>query len=120
MNAIEKPIPSSVLMKAFDNACNELSVSRADKRKILGVNTSTLTRKSDIGFSLASKTGELQLHFIRLYRSLFAISGGDKEFMRHWCSTKNNAFKGVPMDLCQSIQGLLSVNQYLDAMRGKI
>lgn len=120
MGAIEKPTPSIVLMKAFDNACNELGVNRVNKSKILGVNASTLSRKSGIGFPPQSKTGELQLHFIRLYRSLFAISGGDKEFMSHWYSTMNNDLHGTPMDLCQSIRGLFSVNQYLDAMRGKI
>lgn len=120
MNTVVQPEPSIVLMSAFNKACEELSISRQDKSKILGVDVSTLHRKASVGFSPQSKTGELQLHFIRLYRSLFAIAGGDPEFMQHWYTTQNKALNGTPMTLCKTIQGLLSVNQYLDAMRGKV
>ena len=120
MSAVEKSDPSTVLMTAFNKACAELNVSREDKSDILGINKSTLSRNVGTGFSPQSKTGELQLHFIRLYRSLYAISGGDSAFMNHWFNTENKALNGSPADLCRTIQGLFSVNQYLDAMRGKI
>lgn len=120
MNAVAKADPSMVLMAAFNKACVALNVSREDKSDILGINKSTLSRNVETGFSPQSKTGELQLHFIRLYRSLYAISGGDPAFMKHWFSTENKALNGSPAMLCRTIQGLFSVNQYLDAMRGKI
>tara|TARA_R110000737_G_scaffold281832_1_gene288457 strand:- start:1839 stop:2201 length:363 start_codon:yes stop_codon:yes gene_type:complete len=120
MNAIKKPSQSEVLMSAFNAACESLGVSRKDKSAILGVDTSTLSRKVNVGFEPSSKTGELQLHFIRLYRSLYSIAGGDKAFMQHWFSTDNKSLNGSPKALCLSIEGLFRTNQYLDAMRGKV
>ncbi|NQZ33767.1 MAG: DUF2384 domain-containing protein [Oceanospirillaceae bacterium] len=120
MSSVQKAEKSAVLMKAFNNACDAMRISGADKSNMLGVNASTLSRNSIKGFSPDSKTGELQLHFIRLYRSLFAIAGGDNEFMYHWYSTNNAALNGVPAVLCLSIEGLFRTNQYLDAMRGKV
>ena len=120
MNTVKKADPAAVLMKAFNNACGALNIGNAEKSNMLGVNVSTLSRNLDKGFSPDSKTGELQLHFVRLYRSLFAIAGGDIEFMNHWYHTKNNALNGAPDKLCLSIEGLFRTNQYLDAMRGKV
>ncbi|MFT4929881.1 MAG: hypothetical protein ACI8WB_006016 [Phenylobacterium sp.] len=117
---VVKADEATVLSKAFNNACQALSVSNAQAGRILGVNPSTLARNVDKGFSPKSKTGELQLHFIRLYRSLFAIAGGDMTFMNHWFMTDNTALAGVPAQLCERIDGLLRINDYLDAMRGKI
>ena len=111
---------SLVLLKAFNNACSELSISREEAGKVLGVDKATLSRNKGKGFDPKSKTGELCLHFVRVYRSLFAISGGDRNFMRHWLSTDNNALGDSPLKLMFSIIGLIRVNEYLDAMRGKV
>jgi len=100
-----------VIIKAFMNACKELGVSRDDASKIVGVDNSTLNR---------NKTGELCLQFVRVYRSLFAIAGGDKGFMRHWLHTYNNALSSSPLESMYSVRGLIQVNEYLDAMRGKV
>jgi len=111
---------SIITLKAFNNACKKLSINREEASLIIGVDKATLSRNKKKGFSPDSKTGELCLQFVRAYRSLFAIGGGDFEFMRHWLRTSNNALSGVPIELMQSIQGLISVNTYLDAMRGKV
>jgi DNA-binding XRE family transcriptional regulator len=111
---------ASVLMKAFNNACSELGVNKVDAGKIIGVNRSTLSRKEVQGFTPGSKQAELSLHFIRLYRSLFAISGGDKDFMHHWFTTANSALGGAPAERVLSVLGLVQTNEYLDAMRGKL
>lgn len=110
----DKPV---VLMKAFNNACEALNFSDKDKSKLLEVNKSILARNINKGFPLESKTGELQLQFIMLYRSLFAISGGDSEFMLHWFNTDNHALNDVPASLCLSSEGLLRTNEYLDTIR---
>lgn len=124
MSALKQPDfegnKSTLLFKAFNNACAELGVNKTAAGKIIGVNRSTLSRKGSVGLEPDSKSGELSLHFVRLYRSLFAISGGDKAFMQHWFSTHNNALSGVPAELVQSVLGLMQTNNYLDAMRGKI
>ncbi len=124
MSALRKPdydkSKAALLFKAFNNACSELGVSKTVAGKIIGINRSTLSRKEQGGLEPDSKAGELSLHFVRLYRSLFAISGGDHGFMRHWLRTHNTALNGVPLELVQSIVGLVQTNNYLDAMRGKI
>ncbi len=109
-----------VVLKAFSNACKELGISRDEASLIVGVDKATLNRNKNKGFDPQSKTGELCLQFVRLYRSLFAISGGDHSFMRHWFNTHNKSLSGKPVELVLSILGLMQVNQYLDAMRGKV
>jgi len=110
----------AVVIKAFNSAYKELGVSRDDASKIVGVDSSTLNRNKDKGFDPLSKTGELCLQFVRTYRSLFAIAGGDHGFMQHWLRSYNKALAGTPLELMFSIRGLIQVNEYLDAMRGKI
>lgn len=120
-NAVNETLnESEVLIKAFNNACTALKVSRDQASQILGVDKATLTRNKTKGFDPRSKTGELCLHFVRVYRSLFAIAGGDANFMRHWLSTDNKVLAGQPLELLSSVVGLVRVNQYLDAMRGKV
>jgi len=109
-----------VVFKAFSNACKKLNISRDEASQIIGVDKATLSRNKTRGFSPQSKTGELCLQLVRMYRSLFAISGGDHEFMQHWLRSGNKALAGEPIVLMQSIQGLINVNLYLDAMRGKV
>lgn len=122
LNTAETNHPDAhlVVLKAFDNACKELGVSRDEASLIVGVDKATLNRNKTKGFDPKSKTGELCLQFVRAYRSLFAISGGDKGFMRHWLATHNTALSGEPLKLMFSIIGLIQVNEYLDALRGKV
>jgi len=120
MSALLKPNKSEVLMKAFNNASEALKLGVKERALLLGVNRGTLNRNAHKGFSPESKAWELQLHFIRLYRSLYAIAGGDSEFMLHWFNTENNALNGAPALICLKIEGLFRTNQYLDAMRGKV
>ena len=120
MNLKHKSDQSVVLMKAFNNACQDLNVGSNEKSALLGVNRSTLARNNESGFLPESKTGEIQLNFIRIYRSLYAIAGGNVGFMQHWFSTDNKALNGKPAVLCQKLEGMFRVNMYLDAMRGKI
>jgi len=110
----------AVVIKAFFGAYKKLGISRDDASKIIGVDSSTLNRNKDKGFDPLSKTGELCLQFVRVYRSLFAIAGGDHEFMKHWLRTYNEALSQTPLDLMFTIRGLMQVNEYLDAMRGKV
>ncbi len=111
---------NKVLIKAFNNSCIALGLNRDEASAILGVDRATLARNKEKGFDPRSKTGELCLHLIRVYRSLFAIAGGDDAFMQHWLRSDNKALSGKPINLLNSIVGLVQVNMYLDAMRGKV
>lgn len=116
----DTPDAGEVLIKAFNNACRELAISRDQASLIVGVDKATLSRNKNRGFDPQSKTGELCLQLVRAYRSLFAISGGDRNFMRHWLRSDNKALSNKPLELMFSILGLIQVNEYLDALRGKV
>ena len=107
----------TVVMKAYVNAYRALGLSDSHGAKLIGVGRSTLLRKTE--FDADSKQSELQILFIRLYRSLFALFGGDLPSMKHWFEHSNSHVRGVPKDLCFSVAGLVNTNAYLDALRGK-
>ena len=117
--ANKQPNEDAVLIKAFNNSCKALGLTREQASSILGVDRATLVRNKNKGFDPQSKTGELCLQLVRVYRSLYAIAGGDKAFMQHWLNSNNRALAAKPMSLLSSITGLVRVNMYLDAMRGK-
>lgn len=115
-----KSEPNKVLIKAFNNSCSALGLSREEASSIVGVDRATLVRNKEKGFDPKSKTGELCLQLIRVYRSLYAIAGGDQAFMAHWLRSDNRALLAKPIELLSSVAGLVQVNMYLDAMRGKV
>ena len=65
-------------------------------------------------------TGELAMMFLRVYRGLFALLGGDRDAMRLWMAGPNRGTGGVPVEQMKSIEGLAKVLRYVDAMRGKL
>jgi hypothetical protein len=62
----------------------------------------------------------LALLFVRLFRSLDAITGGDEAKARAWLTAFNRHLGGVPAERIRSTEGLVNVVQYLDAIRGKL
>ena len=117
MQAAKIEDAQSIVMKAYINAYKTMSISDNQAAKLIGVGRSTLLRK--VNFETESKQSELQILFIRLYRSLFALFGGDITSMKHWFEHNNKHVRGVPKELCFTVTGLVNVNAYLDALRGK-
>jgi hypothetical protein len=69
----------------------------------------------------ASKSGELAALLIRCYRSLFVLTGGEPEAMQPLDDdTFNLHTGGVPREQIKQVQGLVTVTEYLDAVRGKL
>ncbi len=108
---------SSILTEALVNAGKHLGMSQSDLGEIIGKNRSAISR-GDIDPD--SKAGELALLFIRCYRALFVLVGGDLQQMRHWMQTENRHTGGIPAEQIKRVQGLATVLEYLDAMRGKL
>jgi uncharacterized protein (DUF2384 family) len=67
-----------------------------------------------------SKPFELGVLFARLYRSLDTMVGGEDALAAQWLVTPNSALQAKPLDLIQSIKGLLDVIAYLDARRARV
>ncbi len=108
---------ASVLAEAFVNAGKLLAMTQADLGEIIGKDRSAISRGR---IDPASKVGELALLFIRCYRALYVLVGGDAAQMQHWMQTENLHTGGVPAQQVKTVQGLVSVVEYLDAMRGKL
>lgn len=119
MNSLpaERPEAAATLAKALLNAGKALGLTQADVGAIVGRDRTALHRGS---LDPASKQGELALLLIRVYRSLYALVGGQSQDLQHWMHTANHHVGGVPAERVRSVQGLTTVVAYLDAIRGKV
>ena len=123
MSALEQahPTPDSVLAKALFNAADQLGLKQANLAAVLGVHRTAISRlKQNPSIEPTSKQGELALLLIRIARALFALTGGDKEWIRHFMQTPNKVTAGTPAQQIETIQGLITVLQFVDAIRGKV
>jgi len=89
---------------------------------VLGLSPATASRLTAGTWQLpeGSKPWELAVAFVRLYRSLAAITGGQTQAMRDWLNSDNDALGGAPAHRILSAEGLIHVLLYLDAARGRI
>jgi len=67
-----------------------------------------------------TKPFELAQLFVRLFRSLDAITGSDDNTSRSWFRGDNVALRGRPIDLIQTVSGLIGVLTYVDSRRAPI
>jgi hypothetical protein len=115
------PDAASVLTRAVSSAAARLGLRNRDLAQILGISEASISRLKD-GRRLdpASKEGELALLFLRLFRSLDALVGGDEERARAWLHAPNMHLAGTPAERIRRVEGLIDVVQYLDGMRGRL
>ena len=114
------PSENQVLSKALLNSKQQLGLTNTELGEIMGKDRTYFTRlRNQAVLEPDSKEGELALNIIRIYRSLYALEGGDLEAMTEWMNTPNKHLNSIPKELLKSIQGLIQVVEYLDAMRGK-
>ena len=110
-----------VLTKAVLAAAERLDLRSRHLGAIIGTSEASISRlRSGRTFDPGQKEGELALLFLRLYRSLDALVGGDDEKARAWLHADNDHLGGVPADRIRTVEGLVDVIQYLDAMRGRL
>lgn len=110
-----------VLGKATLSAARRLGVTNRDLAAILGSSEASISRLSGgRGLREGSAEAGLALMFVRLFRSLDAMTGGDESKARAWFTSPNHHLGGVPADRVRTIEGLVDAVQYLDAFRGKL
>lgn len=120
-NSLPAPDPAAVLSKAVLSAATRLGLRARHLADVLGTSEATVSRlRSGRYIDPASKQGELALLFLRLYRSLDALVGGDEAKAKLWFQSENLHVGGVPAERVRRVEGLVDVVQYLDAMRGRI
>lgn len=117
----DAPLPTTVLAKAVLNASEQLGLQTVEIASVLGLHRSAISRlKKNPSLDPQSKQGEIALLFVRMARALFALTGGDNEWAQHFMRTPNKVTGGIPVEQIASIQGLVTVLRFVDAIRGKV
>lgn len=113
---------SAIVSKAVSRAASLLGLTNAALARTIGVSEATASRLRAGHYLLepGTKPYELALLFVRLFRSLDAVVGGDQASLRSWMVTANRALGGVPRDLVQTATGLVAAVDYVDAARARI
>jgi hypothetical protein len=123
-----KPRPASmtdqaaVLTKATLRAATQLGLTNKLLATVIGVSEATVSRMRGGDYTLqrGQKSFELAVLFVRLYRSLDAIVGGDDAVAGSWLKNRNTVLDAEPLALIQTVPGLMNVIQYLDARRAVV
>jgi hypothetical protein len=112
----------AVLAKAVVRAASHLDVTAKVLASVLGLSEPSISRmkRGEYALDPATKPFEFAVLFVRMFRSLDAIVGGDVAVARAWLDNDNTALNGRPVDKIQSISGLMDVIAYLDARRALI
>ena len=122
IQVLEKPELQSaqiVLTRAVLRAADKLDVKAAALAHVLGVSEATVSRmkKGDYVLLADTKPFELGVLFVRLFRSLDAIVGGDEAVARAWLANQNLALDAKPAEKIRTVAGLTDVIAYLDARK---
>src|SRR5205823_15100385 len=113
--------PDAILAKAALSAARYLGLSNRELARILGTSEASVSRlHRQRALRRGSRESELAKLFVRLFRSLDTLTGGNEAKARAWYDAPNTHLGGVPAERVSSVEGLVGVVQYLDAMRGKL
>ncbi len=111
-----------IVSKALLNAARRLDMTNIELAQVVGISESKLSRmnRQEALVSRSGKEFDFALLFLRLYRSLDAITGGDRVTCAAWIRNPNDVFKTVPLERMKSLEGLVDVVHYLDSRRALI
>ena len=110
---------SAVITKATLRAAERLGLTAKMLARVIGVSEPTISRLKT-GAAVLERGGkpfELSVLFVRLFRALDAMTGGDEAIARAWMVNPHLVFNDAPIHRIMSIAGLLDVIAYLDARR---
>lgn len=113
--------PGAVLAKAALSAARRLGLTNRDLARMLGSSEASASRLGrERTLRIGGREAELAALFVRLFRSLDALCGGDESKARAWFEARNAHLGEAPAVRVKSVEGLVDVVQYLDGMRGKL
>lgn len=120
--AVDSQERARVLTMAVVQAAEKLELSGKDLARILGVSEPTVSRmrKNKFRLGAGSKSFELGALFIRLFYSLYAITGGDYKVANAWLRNENKILGGRPLNQIKTISGLTLDLAYLDSRRAPL
>jgi hypothetical protein len=110
---------SKVVTKAALRAADRLGIKNNVLAKIIGLSAPTISRMSKGAYLLPpeGKAFELAVLFVRFYRALDGIVGGDDSVAANWMKNKNTVLNATPLEMIQSVSGLTNAIEYLDSRR---
>lgn len=110
----------AVISKALKRASDYWGISNKMLGEFCGLSEATISRLKNGQYVLDynSKSWQLALIFLRIFRGLDAYMGGNIENEKTWLKANNNALGGKPIELMKNVEGLTSVAQYIDYARG--
>lgn len=127
MSVVLKAAPAptaegAVLTKAMLRASERLQIPASQLSEIVGVSEAGISRMRNEKLLLepGTKPFELALIFVRLFRALDAIVGGDEKTAAAWLRNRNIALGEMPLHKIRTISGLMDVLAYLDARRALV
>src|SRR5688572_30298111 len=92
--AQDSPAAGRVLTQATVRAAARLDLAQKNLAAVLGVSTSTVSRFAQHPLDPRSKEGELAMLFVRVYRNLNAMVGGQDKTARDWMHAENTHLDG--------------------------
>ena len=110
---------AALVTKAAVRAAGRLGLSNRALARVLGVSEATVSRMGAGAYALKAgdKPFEVALLFLRMFRSLDTLAGGDEQVSRAWLRNENLALGGPPAARIETLTGLIDVVGYLDADR---
>ena len=109
------------MTKGVLRAAERLGLSNRVVAAVVGVSEATVSRMGTGAYRLepAASRSNWPCCFLRLFRSLDAIVGGDTAVARAWLQNENTALSAAPVALIESVAGLVHVVAYLDDRRAR-
>lgn len=122
LDASDSAREGAVLSKAAIRAAEFLDIPDRSLAKILGLSTASVSRmrRGEYLLSPDTKPFELAQLFVRLFRSLDAITGSDDVASRSWMKGYNTILSAQPIELIKTLTGLTTVLQYVDTRRAPL
>jgi hypothetical protein len=126
---VEKPQPAPavdravVLTKAVLRVADLWALKQDELGELLGVSGASVSRLANQQRQIVMGSGtewQLAALLVRIFRSLDSLVGGDSAKAALWLRAPNRHLGRVPLEAMKSIQGMVNVAEYLDAMRGKV
>ena len=112
---------AGVLSKAAVRAAGLLRIRQTELAAIIGVSPAVVSRvAAGRHLPATGKTLELATLFVRVFRSLDAIVGGEEAVAATWLRQANSALGGKPIDSLKTVTGLTATLAYLDARRALV
>lgn len=120
--APKAPAEAAIVTRALVRASANLKLANTVLGAVVGLSDATISRMKKGAYVLnpSDKAYELSVLFVRLYRSLTAIVGGDDSVARAWLDNENTALHAKPIERIQTVSGLVDVINYLDARRAAV